>query len=185
MISIPFVLITVYVKKFEVHDPQRVGKIKVELLGRIKDCRAITYRQDIRAHEIEDYRRRTLPTGRIKDCRAIYNSLKVNQASMFMKCFFLQWGYVVITTPNGVLDHEEAVEIKPVKWNWSSPVSPRRRKSSEREERTRCRGRRSGKQRQRRESSESWSPSRRSGDGRRIASEWRWSWSPYRVGLLE
>jgi len=23
---------------------------------------------------------------------------------------FLQWGYVVITTPNGVLDHEEAIK---------------------------------------------------------------------------
>ncbi|GKA05488.1 40S ribosomal protein S15a-5-like protein, partial [Tanacetum coccineum] len=61
----------------------RVGKIKVELLGRIKDCRAITYRQDIKAHEIENYRLRTLPTQ--------------------------QWGYVVITTPNGALDHEEAI----------------------------------------------------------------------------
>ncbi|KAD5508107.1 hypothetical protein R6Q59_031252 [Mikania micrantha] len=72
-----------YVKNFEVHDPHRVGKIKVELLGRIKDCRALTYRQDIKAHEIENYRLRTLPTQ--------------------------QWGYVVITTPNGVLDHEEAI----------------------------------------------------------------------------
>lgn len=52
-------------KNFEVYDPQRVGKIKVELLGRIKDCRAITYRQDIKAHEIEDYRLRTLPTQQV------------------------------------------------------------------------------------------------------------------------
>lgn len=28
----------------------------------------------------------------------------------FLTCFLLQWGYVVITTPNGVLDHEEAVQ---------------------------------------------------------------------------
>lgn len=26
-----------------------------------------------------------------------------------MKLFLMQWGYVVITTPNGVLDHEEAI----------------------------------------------------------------------------
>ncbi|MFS7890345.1 putative ribosomal protein S8 [Helianthus anomalus] len=72
-----------YVKNFEVHDPHSVGQIKVELLGRIKDCRALTYTQDIKAHEIENYRLRTLPPQ--------------------------QWGYVVITTPNGVLDHEEAI----------------------------------------------------------------------------
>ncbi|KAF0917570.1 hypothetical protein E2562_020945 [Oryza meyeriana var. granulata] len=72
-----------YIKKFEVMDPHRVGKINVELHGRIKDCKALTYRQDIRAKEIEQYRIRMLPTR--------------------------QWGYVVITTPNGVLDHEEAI----------------------------------------------------------------------------
>ncbi|GAY67466.1 hypothetical protein CUMW_256700 [Citrus unshiu] len=54
-----------------VYDPHRVGKIKVELLGR-----------DVKAREIEGYTVRALPTR--------------------------QWGYVVITTPDGVLDHEEA-----------------------------------------------------------------------------
>ncbi|RCV23409.1 hypothetical protein SETIT_5G003900v2 [Setaria italica] len=72
-----------YIKSFEVTDPHRVGKINVELHGRIKDCKALTYRQDLRAKEIEQYRVRMLPTR--------------------------QWGYVVITTPNGVLDHEEAI----------------------------------------------------------------------------
>ncbi|XP_072952623.1 small ribosomal subunit protein uS8my-like [Typha angustifolia] len=73
-----------YIKDFQVFDPHRVGKITVELQGRIKDCRALTYRQDIRAKDIEQYRLRMLPTR--------------------------QWGYVVITTPNGVLDHEEAIK---------------------------------------------------------------------------
>ncbi|KAL2493185.1 40S ribosomal protein S15a-2 [Abeliophyllum distichum] len=72
-----------YIKDFQMHDPQRVGRITVELLGRINDCRAITYRQDIKAHNIKNYKTNTLPTH--------------------------QWGYVVITTPNGVLDHEEAI----------------------------------------------------------------------------
>ncbi|XP_055825530.1 40S ribosomal protein S15a-5-like [Solanum dulcamara] len=71
-----------YIKDFQVHDPHRVGKISVQLLGRINDCRALTYRQDIKAATIENYKTRALPTR--------------------------QWGYVVITTPNGVLDHEEA-----------------------------------------------------------------------------
>ncbi|XP_078174423.1 small ribosomal subunit protein uS8my-like [Carex rostrata] len=73
-----------YVKDFEVHDLHRVGKITVELQGRIKECKALTYRQDLMAKEIEKYRRRMLPTQ--------------------------QWGYVVLTTPNGVLDHEEAIK---------------------------------------------------------------------------
>ncbi|KAG2608991.1 hypothetical protein PVAP13_4KG002300, partial [Panicum virgatum] len=73
-----------YIKNFEVIDPHRVGKINVELHGRIKDCKALTYRQDLRAKEIEQYRVRMLPTR--------------------------QWGFVVITTPSGVLDHEEAIK---------------------------------------------------------------------------
>ncbi|GAA0142916.1 ribosomal protein [Lithospermum erythrorhizon] len=72
-----------YVKDFQLHDPHRVRKIDVQLLGRINDCRAITYRQDIKARNIEAYTKRTLPTR--------------------------QWGYVVISTPNGLMDHEEAI----------------------------------------------------------------------------
>jgi small subunit ribosomal protein S15Ae len=71
-----------YIKDFEVFEPHRVGRITVELQGRIKDCKALSYRQDIRAKDIESYKSRILPTR--------------------------QWGYVVITTTNGVLDHEEA-----------------------------------------------------------------------------
>ncbi|KAK4761726.1 hypothetical protein SAY87_029610 [Trapa incisa] len=73
-----------YIKNFEVHDPHRVGKITVELQGRLKDCRALMYRQDLKARDIEQYRLRMLPTH--------------------------QWGYVVMTTPEGVLDHEEAMK---------------------------------------------------------------------------
>ncbi|GLU10006.1 hypothetical protein SLE2022_268360 [Rubroshorea leprosula] len=71
-----------YIKDFQVYDPHRVGRITVELQGRVNDCKALTYRQDIKAKDIEAYRLRTLPTR--------------------------QWGYVVITTPDGILDHEEA-----------------------------------------------------------------------------
>ncbi|KAK7358435.1 hypothetical protein VNO77_00368 [Canavalia gladiata] len=73
-----------YIKDFKVYDPHRVGRITVDLQGRIKDCKALTYRQDLKAKDIELYRLRTLPTH--------------------------QWGYVVITTPDGVLDHEEAIK---------------------------------------------------------------------------
>ena len=57
--------LTGYIKNFEVIDPHRVGKINVELHGRIKDCKALTYRQDIRAKEIEQYRVRMLPTRQV------------------------------------------------------------------------------------------------------------------------
>ncbi|XP_071722381.1 small ribosomal subunit protein uS8my-like [Rutidosis leptorrhynchoides] len=73
-----------YIKNYQVYDPQRVGKIEVELQGRVKDCRALTYRQDLRARDIESYTSRILPTR--------------------------QWGYVVISTPDGILDHETAIE---------------------------------------------------------------------------
>ncbi|PPD83511.1 hypothetical protein GOBAR_DD19567 [Gossypium barbadense] len=72
-----------YIKNFEVHDPHRVGRITVDLQGRVNDCRALTYRQDIKAKDIEKYKTLKLPTR--------------------------QWGYVVISTPDGVLDHEEAI----------------------------------------------------------------------------
>ncbi|XVF88684.1 hypothetical protein PTKIN_Ptkin19aG0070100 [Pterospermum kingtungense] len=72
-----------YIKNFEVFDPHRVGRITVELQGRVNDARALTYRQDIKAKDIEKYKTLKLPTH--------------------------QWGYVVISTPDGILDHEEAV----------------------------------------------------------------------------
>ncbi|CAL9113988.1 unnamed protein product, partial [Musa textilis] len=51
-----------YIKDFQVFDPHRVGRITVELQGRINDCKALTYRQDIKSKNIEDYRLRMLPT---------------------------------------------------------------------------------------------------------------------------
>ncbi|PPR80839.1 hypothetical protein GOBAR_AA39876 [Gossypium barbadense] len=72
-----------WIKNFEVHDPHRVGRITVDLQGRVNDCRALTYRQDIKAKDIEKYKTLKLPTR--------------------------QWGYVVISTPDDVLDHEEAI----------------------------------------------------------------------------
>jgi small subunit ribosomal protein S15Ae len=54
-----------YIRGFQVYDPHRVGRITVELQGRINDCRALTYRQDIKATEIERYRLRMLPTHQV------------------------------------------------------------------------------------------------------------------------
>ncbi|KAG2267001.1 hypothetical protein Bca4012_075513 [Brassica carinata] len=73
-----------YIKNYQVHDRHRVGRITVDLQGRVNDCKALTYRQDLKAKEIDQYTERTLPTR--------------------------QWGYVVVTTPDGILDHEEAIK---------------------------------------------------------------------------
>ncbi|XP_035547056.1 40S ribosomal protein S15a-5-like [Juglans regia] len=54
-----------YIKNFQVYDPHRVGRITVELQGMINDCRALTYRQDIKARDIEGYRVRMLPTHQV------------------------------------------------------------------------------------------------------------------------
>ncbi|PIA64460.1 hypothetical protein AQUCO_00100146v1 [Aquilegia coerulea] len=54
-----------YVKDIQVSDMQRVGKITVELQGRIKDCRTVMYRQDLKAKEIAEYKTRTLPTRQV------------------------------------------------------------------------------------------------------------------------
>lgn len=55
-----------YIKDFQVeHDAHRVGTITVELQGRIKDCKVLTYRQDIKANEIKEYTTRALPTRQV------------------------------------------------------------------------------------------------------------------------
>ncbi|TYH60579.1 hypothetical protein ES332_D08G304000v1 [Gossypium tomentosum] len=70
-------------RNFELFDLHGVGKITVEPQGRVNDCQARTYRQDIKVKDIEKYTTFKLPTR--------------------------QWGYVVISTPDGILDHGEAI----------------------------------------------------------------------------
>lgn len=54
-----------YIKDFQVFDPHRVGKITVQLEGRVNDCRALTYRQDVKAKDIEEYKMQKLPTRQV------------------------------------------------------------------------------------------------------------------------
>lgn len=65
---------TGYIKDFQVHDPHRVGRISVNLQGRVKDCRVLTYRQDIKAQDIENYRLRTLPTRQVLYISTIFDN---------------------------------------------------------------------------------------------------------------
>jgi hypothetical protein len=60
-----------------------VGRITVELQGRVNDCKAITYRQDIKARDIENYRLRMLPTHQV--C----NISMFNILSLMLICSFI------------------------------------------------------------------------------------------------
>ncbi|EOY34410.1 40S ribosomal protein S15a-5 [Theobroma cacao] len=70
--------------------------MEVELQGRVNDCRALTYRQDIREKDIEKYTILKLPTHQKVLGRGNANVPAIG-------------GYVVISTPDGILDHEEAI----------------------------------------------------------------------------
>ncbi|CAH8389266.1 unnamed protein product [Eruca vesicaria subsp. sativa] len=98
-----------YIKNFQVHDPHRVGTITVDLQGRVNDCKALTYRQDVKAKEIGQYTERTLPTRQVFLSPLSYNPDICGNSTLF-NLLCIQWGYVVVTTPDGILDHEEAIK---------------------------------------------------------------------------
>ncbi|CEM32348.1 unnamed protein product [Vitrella brassicaformis CCMP3155] len=71
-----------YIGDFEIVDDHRSGKIVVDLLGRINKCAVISPRYDIRLGDIEQICENLLPSR--------------------------QFGHLVLTTSDGILDHEEA-----------------------------------------------------------------------------
>ena len=71
-----------YIGEFEFVDNHRSGKIVVELNGRLNKCGAISPRFDIVAKDIESWVARLLPSR--------------------------QFGHIILTTSQGIMDHEEA-----------------------------------------------------------------------------
>eukprot|EP01099_Mayorella_cantabrigiensis_P009098 TRINITY_DN996_c0_g1_i1.p1 TRINITY_DN996_c0_g1~~TRINITY_DN996_c0_g1_i1.p1 ORF type:complete len:131 (+),score=30.38 TRINITY_DN996_c0_g1_i1:81-473(+) len=71
-----------YIGEFEVVDDHRGNKIVIELNGRINKCGVISPRFDVALDEIEGWTRNLLPSR--------------------------QFGYIVMTTCHGIIDHEEA-----------------------------------------------------------------------------
>ena len=71
-----------YIGEFEVIDDHRNGKIVISLLGRLNKCSAICPRYDVSLQELEMWQAKLLPSR--------------------------QFGFVVLTTSHGILDHEEA-----------------------------------------------------------------------------
>lgn len=73
---------TGYIGEFEIVDDHRSGKIVVNLNGRLNKCGVISPRYDVKIKDLESYCRNLLPSR--------------------------QFGFIVMTTSGGIMDHEEA-----------------------------------------------------------------------------
>jgi small subunit ribosomal protein S15Ae len=71
-----------YIGEFEIVDDHRAGKIVVHLNGRLNKCGVISPRYDVTLNDIETWASNLLPSR--------------------------QFGFVVLTTSLGIMDHEEA-----------------------------------------------------------------------------
>ena len=73
-----------YIGEFEFIDDGRSGKFKVQLLGRINKCGAIRPRFSVKTVKFEEWEKKFLPSREV--------------------------GLLVVSTPNGVLSHKDAIE---------------------------------------------------------------------------
>jgi small subunit ribosomal protein S8 len=74
-----------YIGEIEFIDDGRQGKFRVQLFGRINECRAITPRYSAKVKEMEKWEKRFLPSRDL--------------------------GTVILSTPQGVMDHRQAKEL--------------------------------------------------------------------------
>ncbi len=73
-----------YVGEIEFVDDGRQGKFRVQLFGRINECKAVTPRFKTKVSEIEKWEKRFLPSRNL--------------------------GVLILSTPTGVMDHNKAKE---------------------------------------------------------------------------
>lgn len=71
-----------YIGEFEIIDDHRSGKIVIQLIGRLNKCGVISPRFNVQLKDIETWISNLLPSR--------------------------QFGYIVLTTSSGIMDHEEA-----------------------------------------------------------------------------
>lgn len=71
-----------YIGEFEIVDDKRSGKIVVHLNGRLNKCGVISPRFDVKSKDYEKWVNNLLPSR--------------------------QFGFFVLTTSHGIMDHEEA-----------------------------------------------------------------------------
>merc|ERR1712113_958380 len=75
-----------YIGEFEIVDDRRAGKIVIDLIGRVNKCGVISPRFDVKLGKIEHWVQDLLPSR--------------------------LFGYLVLTTSLGIMDHEEARKKK-------------------------------------------------------------------------
>jgi small subunit ribosomal protein S8 len=73
-----------YVGEIEFIDDGRQGKLRVQLFGRINECKAVTPRFKTKVSELEKWEKRYLPSRNL--------------------------GVLILSTPKGVMDHTQAKE---------------------------------------------------------------------------
>ena len=71
-----------YINEFTIIDDARAGKIIVDLNGRLNKCGVISPRFDLKLKNFENFANSVLPSR--------------------------QFGFVILTTNQGIMDHEEA-----------------------------------------------------------------------------
>uniref|UniRef100_H2YZQ2 Small ribosomal subunit protein uS8 n=1 Tax=Ciona savignyi TaxID=51511 RepID=H2YZQ2_CIOSA len=71
-----------YINEFVIVDDHRAGKIVVQLNGRLNKCGVISPRFDVAIRDLEKWTTNLLPSR--------------------------QFGFIVLTTSSGIMDHEEA-----------------------------------------------------------------------------
>jgi small subunit ribosomal protein S8 len=75
-----------YIGSFDFIEDGKSGKLRVELKGKIIDCNVIKPRFSVRTTEFEGWEKRFLPAR--------------------------DFGFLIVTTPKGVMDHKKAKEEK-------------------------------------------------------------------------
>lgn len=75
-----------YIGNFEFIDDGKAGMYKVQLVGKINNCKAIKPRYSVQADEINNWERRYLPSR--------------------------GFGTLIISTPHGIVTHMEAKKMK-------------------------------------------------------------------------
>jgi len=75
-----------FVGEFEFVDDGRAGKFKVQLLGRINKCSVIKPRYSVKIEDLEFWEKRYLPSREV--------------------------GTLILTTPQGVISHKDAKQLK-------------------------------------------------------------------------
>ncbi|ELW70513.1 40S ribosomal protein S15a [Tupaia chinensis] len=71
-----------YIDEFEIIDDHKVGKVAVNLTGRLNKCGVISPRFDVQLKDLEKWHNNLFPSR--------------------------QFGFIVLTTSAGIMDHEEA-----------------------------------------------------------------------------